>query len=231
MPVESEGTTRKDFLRMLAGAALLPGESSAQSAAAPERKLLIVVAHPDDEYAFAATVYRLVRELGWTADQLIVTDGESGYRYSALAEAYYGVPLANAADARAHLPAIRKEEAARAGKILGIRRHYFLEQKDLGFASDPASADSSNWDQTLVLARVSALLARERYAAVLTLLPTAATHGHHRAATRLALEAVARIAPAGRPLIFGAEPRAKSEPVECQRPLSPAPIPCAVLTG
>jgi hypothetical protein len=34
-----------------------------------------------------------VRELGWAADQVIVTNGEAGYRYSTLAEAVYGVAL------------------------------------------------------------------------------------------------------------------------------------------
>jgi N-acetylglucosamine malate deacetylase 2 len=205
------GATRKDFLRALAGAALLSAGSEAQAETTSGRKLLIVVAHPDDEYAFAATVYRLVRELGWIADQVIVTDGESGYRYSTLAEVYYGTHLTNQADARANLPEIRKQEATRAGRILGIRRHYFIEQKDLGFESDAASADTSNWDRALIEGRISSLLERERYDVVLTLLPTAETHGHHRAATLLTLSAVEKMPEADRPFVFGAEPRAKSE--------------------
>jgi hypothetical protein len=52
---------------------------------------------------------------------------------------------------------------------------------------------------------------RERYDAVFTLLPTAETHGHHRAATLLALEAVALLPHDQRPLFFGAEPRAKND--------------------
>lgn len=207
--------TRKDFLLAMSGAALLPLQLSAQQPPAPhppgQRKLLMVVAHPDDEYAFAATTYRLVRELGWAADQVIVTNGEAGYRYSTLAEAVYGVALSRESDGRAHLPAIRKEEAVRAGKILGIRRHYFLDQKDSGFATDAASADSSNWDRARVLSAISEQLVRERYDAVFTLLPTAETHGHHRAATLLALEAVARLPQDQRPLFFGVEPRAKSD--------------------
>ena len=111
------------------------------------KKLLIVVAHPDDEYAFAATTYRLIRELGWTADQVLITNGESGYRYSAPAEVFYGVAISDEAGGRAHLPAIRKEEARRAGRVLGIRCHYFLDQRDLGFGTDPATADTSNWNR------------------------------------------------------------------------------------
>jgi N-acetylglucosamine malate deacetylase 2 len=202
--------TRKAFLLALSGAALAQ-QLSAQPAPAQARKVLMVVAHPDDEYAFAATTYRLVRELGWAADQVIITNGEAGYRYSALAEAVYGVALSQEGDGRAHLPAIRKEEAVRAGKILGIRRHYFLDQKDSGFATDAASADSSNWDRARVLSAISELLVREQYDAVFTLLPTAETHGHHRAATLLALDAVARLPQDQRPLFFGVEPRAKSD--------------------
>jgi len=34
--------------------------------------LLIVVAHPDDEYSFAGSTYRLTHEASWTADQAII---------------------------------------------------------------------------------------------------------------------------------------------------------------
>ena len=102
--------TRKDFLLALPGAAV---------AHALQPKLLIVVAHPDDEYAFAATTYRLTRELGWAADLVVITNGEAGYRYSALAEAVYGVVLTSERDARSRLPAIRRRETLAAGKVLG----------------------------------------------------------------------------------------------------------------
>ncbi len=59
------------------------------SSAEPPGKVLIVVAHPDDEYYFAATVYRLAVQLGAIVDELIITDGEGGFRYSTLAEPYY----------------------------------------------------------------------------------------------------------------------------------------------
>jgi len=213
--------TRKDFLLAMAGAALLPQVLPAQAfahaqanlqadARAKPGKLLIVVAHPDDEYACAATTYRMVRELGWTADQVIVTDGESGNRYASLAEVFYGASLTHDGDDRAHLAGIRKQEAMRAGKILGIRQHYFLDQRDLGFDTDAASAGTSNWDRARVRALLDDLLARERYDAVFTLLPTAETHGHHRTATLLALEAVAAMPEDVRPLILGVEARSKS---------------------
>jgi len=214
--------TRKDFLLAVAGTALL----ARPLAAAGGPKILIVVAHPDDEYAFAATTYRLVRELGWSADQVVITNGESGYRYAALAEAFYGITLADERDGRARLPDLRKEETIRAGKILGIRQHYFLDQRDLGFSSDAAAADAYNWDRPHLLAVLGDLLARERYDAVFTLLPTAQTHGHHRAATILALEAVTRLPEDQRPMFFGVEPQARVAP-----PLDFAGLPSQPLTA
>src|SRR5262245_49416530 len=114
------GLTRKEFLYALAAPALAEALPVRPSAG----RLLIVVAHPDDEYAFAASTWRLTHELGWSADQVIITDGESGFRYSSLAEAVYGKSLANEHDGRVNLPAIRREEARRAGKLIGIGRHY-----------------------------------------------------------------------------------------------------------
>jgi LmbE family N-acetylglucosaminyl deacetylase len=193
----------------LAGGALLPELANAQNT---DRKLLIVVAHPDDEYTFAGAVYRLVRESGWTADQVIVTNGESGYRYATLAEAFYGLSFAPTTEGRANLSEVRKKEAINAGKILGIQRHYFLDQRDLGFETEAKLASTSNWDYAYVRGFLSSLLIRERYDAVFTLLPTAETHGHHRAATLLALQAIAELA-GDHPAVFGAEPRGIDETV------------------
>jgi LmbE family N-acetylglucosaminyl deacetylase len=190
-------STRKDFFKQAAGLALT---SSLARASDGGPKLLIVVAHPDDEYMFAATTYRLVRELGWTADQVVITNGEAGYRYSALAELVYGTKLT-----QENLPSIRREEVLRAGKLLGIRRHYFLDQRDLGFTSSASRADTSNWDRPRISQFLSDLMAKERYDAVFTLLPSPETHGHHRAATLLALEAVDGLQESERPLVFGAD--------------------------
>ena len=213
--------TRKDFLLAMAGGALMAQNAAAQPA---HGKLLIVAAHPDDEYAFAAATYRLVREAGWVADQVVITNGEAGYRYSALAEAFYGVPLTPTAEGRARLAEIRKKETANAGKILGIRHHYFLDQKDLGFDTDASTADSSNWDRPYLRKFLADLLNREQYDAVFTLLPTASTHGHHRAATLLALEAVDHVAGV-RPIVFGVDAGGKDE-----APLTFAGLPGEPLT-
>jgi LmbE family N-acetylglucosaminyl deacetylase len=209
---------RRDFVKSFA---LIP---TLARAASGRPKLLIVVAHPDDEYTFAATTFRLVRELGWVADQVVITNGEAGYRYAALAETVYGTKLVQETDGRAHLPAIRKEEVLRAGKILGVRRHYFLDQKDLGFTTTAAEADASNWDRVRISRFLSGLLARERYDAILTLLPTRETHGHHRAATILTLEAISAITDGERPLVFGAEADSDDEGTRQFAGLPSAPL-------
>jgi LmbE family N-acetylglucosaminyl deacetylase len=173
--------------------------------------VLIVVAHPDDEYAFAATVYRITRELGGIADQVVITNGEAGYRYSALAESIYRVSLTREEDGRAHLPSIRKAETLRAGEILGIRQHHFLNQHDSGFSDDAAAASTGNWDRPYILSTLSSLLNRERYDFVFTMLPTSDTHAHHRAATLPVLEAVSRVPEAERPAVLGGDPGSKQD--------------------
>jgi LmbE family N-acetylglucosaminyl deacetylase len=63
--------------------------SSVFATAESPGKTLLVVAHPDDEYYFAATVYRMAIQLHGRVEELIITDGEGGFRYSTLAEPYY----------------------------------------------------------------------------------------------------------------------------------------------
>jgi LmbE family N-acetylglucosaminyl deacetylase len=212
--------TRKDFLLAISGASVMAAAPTVN----PAGKVLIVVAHPDDEYACAASIYRLVRERGWVADQVIITNGEAGYRYSALAEAVYGVSLVKEANGRAHLPAIRREEAERAGRLLGIRHHHFLGERDSGFGTDAAVADASTWDQPKIREVLSGLLKRERYDVVFVLLPTPETHGHHRAATLLTLETIASLPEEQRPEVFGVEARGGSEAPRTFAGLSWAPL-------
>jgi len=208
VPVEASALTRKEFLAALAAPVLLPEAAPAREGS---RRLLIVVAHPDDEYAFAGATYRLVRESGWSAEQVVITDGEGGYRYSTLAEKIYGQPLASPEDGRKHLVAIRREETLRAGKILGVEHYRFLDQKDHGFAGDPATADTSDWDRPRILRTLHELLAEGRYDAVFTYLPTPETHAHHRAATELALQAIAALPAKDRPVCLGVDTRARTD--------------------
>lgn len=190
-------------------AAAFGQQPKAAPAAAP--RVLIIVAHPDDESCFAAATYRIAKELGGTVDQAVITNGEGGFRYSLLAEPYYGVKLTDEAVGRAHLPAIRKQELLEAGKVLGIRRHYFLEQKDEHFTQDAHEVLEKTWRTKWVLARLEQLLRVERYDFVFTLFPDPETHGAHKAATILALEAAAAQPAERRPIVLGCEDSARAD--------------------
>ncbi len=71
---------------------------------------------------------------------------------------------------------------------------------------------------------LTALLHRERYDAIFTLLPTSQTHAHHRAATLLAVEAAASLPEEQRPLIFAADPCASGAPSAGHTPLAGEPL-------
>lgn len=171
-------------------------------AEAPPVRALIVVAHPDDEYCFAATIYRLTHELGASADQVVITNGESGFRYSGPAEKVYGRAISREAVGKRELPAIRRHELEASGKVLGIGKHVFLDQPDAGKIDD-VSQSLAGWDVAKVGARLDSVLRKGKYDFVFTLLPIAPTHGHHKAATVLALDAVGRLPEGQRPAVLG----------------------------
>lgn len=172
------------------------------SFAEPPGKVLIVVAHPDDEYYFAATVYRLAVQLGGTVDELIITDGEGGFRYSTLAEPYYKKKLTVERIGRKELPRIRRKEAMNAGRVLGIHKHFFLGRKDGSFTNDEESA-IAHWDSHRVVAIIAAKLKKEHYAYVFSILPRATTHGAHQAATIFAADAIDRLPQNSQPVLLG----------------------------
>jgi LmbE family N-acetylglucosaminyl deacetylase len=205
--------TRKDFLLTLGFTQIVVGAAETRIApASPGPRVLLVVAHPDDEYNFAATVYRISKELNGVVDQVVITNGEGGFRYSQLAEHFYNEDLTNEALGRARLPEIRKRETLAAGKVLGIRHHHFLNQKDSRFTLDPAEAFRV-WNVEGVTREITGLIERERYDFVFTMLPTADTHGHHQAATLIAQKAAEHAAAAVRPVVLTADPALAAQPV------------------
>jgi N-acetylglucosamine malate deacetylase 2 len=200
---------RKEFLLSLG---MARAAAPAIVAERPGPKVLLVVAHPDDEYFFAATVYRIAKELHGTVDQVVITNGEAGFRYSTLAESYYNAKLTDESAARARLPEIRRRETLAAGRVLGIRRHHFLNQRDARFTLDPEEAFRL-WDTDAVTRWIAGLMDRERYEFVFGVLPTADTHGHHQSATLIALDAARRLAEIDRPVMLGADPAVAAQPL------------------
>jgi LmbE family N-acetylglucosaminyl deacetylase len=172
---------------------------------------LLVVAHPDDEYEMAGTIYHLAKELLGTVDQLIITDGEAGFRYSSLAEGYYGLKLTDEADGRRELPRIRREEAHRSARVLGIEHQWFLNEKDEHFTLDANEVLENSWNRKRVLKSILERLRQGHYDYVFVLLPVAETHGAHKAASILTMEAVAELPAELRPAVLGAHASPTSE--------------------
>lgn len=174
-------------------------------------KILIVTAHPDDETAFAATIYKVTHELDGIADILIVTNGEGGYKYSTLAEEVYHQELTNEQSGRIALPTIRKKEMMSGGAYIGLRDYHFMDEQDTGYTLNADTVLNLVWDTSRVIAKIKDLQTKHAYDFVFTLLPTESTHGHHKAATILALRAVSSIPLEKRPIIIGCSVRDTSD--------------------
>src|SRR5580658_5190100 len=113
------------FQSITASAALWPDAAAFHPVSVEDQddapvKALLVNAHPDDESESAAVIYRFTHERGGIVDQVVVTNGEGGHQYAALAESYYRLPLTVGADRCVLLGQIRREELTRASRILGI---------------------------------------------------------------------------------------------------------------
>ena len=186
------------LLHSLAGNPLL-----AQVSATDSPRVLIVIAHPDDETGFAATIYKITKELHGKADLFLVTNGEGGYKYSTLAEAYYGKELTDEKVGREYLPQIRKQELQNAGHIIGIGNFFFMDQKDAHYGLDEREPLDTSWNVPLVQMRLRDVLAAGNYDFVFCLLPVPGTHGGHKAASLLALRSVRDMKSGKRPVVLG----------------------------
>lgn len=177
-------------------------------------KVLVVTAHPDDDAIFAATNYKIVRDLGGTVDLALITNGEGGYKYSTLAESIYGLELTDEEIGRKHLPEIRRKELEEGGAIVGVRNYYYLNQKDhkyLTSADIREILDSNIWDLDYVRNYLKDLIKKERYDFVFALAATPGTHAHHSSSTILALEAIQMLPADIRPVALAGTSSRKSD--------------------
>lgn len=166
-------------------------------------KVLAIIAHPDDETNFAATLYKLNKEMGGTTDVVVLSNGEGGYKYSTLAEKIYGVELTDPNTGRRALPNIRKSEMLNGGKILGIQNYFFFDQLDDKYGTDPKAPLDTFWNVSWIKPRLKEILLKTKYDFIFCLLPVEETHGHHKAATIIALQTVAELDVAQRPIVLG----------------------------
>ncbi len=177
-------------------------------------RVLIVTAHPDDESGMAATVFKVTHALNGVADYVLVTNGEGGYKYSSLGNLIYDVELTDEATGRKHLPAIRKKELMAGGDIIGLRNYFFLDQQDHRYTLNVDSTFGEVWDTAAATARLVDIMSEGSYDYVFTLLPVPRTHGHHKGATILALNAAARLPAATRPVLLGVSTSSEGDTVE-----------------
>lgn len=166
-------------------------------------KVLVVTAHPDDETGMAAVIYKVTHELNGTVDQCVITNGEGGYKYSTLAEAYYNLELTDEKVGRENLPRIRKQELVNAGKIIGMNNIYFMDQKDAHYGLDEREPLDTTWNVSWVTTRLKEIMSNTKYDYVFCLLPVPETHAHHKAATMLALRTVQQLPASQRPIVLG----------------------------
>lgn len=166
-------------------------------------RVLIVTAHPDDETAMAATIYKVTHDLHGTAHLCVITNGEAGYKYSTLAEPIYHKPLTIPHVGRKYLPKIRKHELEAACKVIGISKIFFLMEKDSKYGLDERDPLDTSWNVMKVKSKISHILKKGNYDYVFCLLPLPSTHGGHKAATILALRCVAPMDEKIKPIILG----------------------------
>lgn len=168
-------------------------------------RILIVVAHPDDELVAAGAMYLHGAARGGIVDVLTLTDGQGGFKYAVYAEARTGIELTREDIGRRELPALRRSEQIRGLELLGARRLIRLEELDSRYSKDRMEVlapSAGVWDLARIDRTLDGLLADESYGFIVTISPTATTHGHHQAATLLAIGAAARVPDAKRPVVL-----------------------------
>ncbi|MBZ5856332.1 PIG-L family deacetylase [Flavihumibacter profundi] len=176
---------------------------SSISYAQPGPKVLVVNAHPDDETSFPIILYKITHDLKGTVDLALITDGQGGFNGSELGSEYYGYNLTDSVVGRSELPRIRKKELMLAGDIMGIRQYYFFDQRDDYYHLDPMPYVSGlRWDVPFIEKKLDQILAAGQYDYIITMLPYAGQHGHHKTAVIMALRALQRYKGEKRPVII-----------------------------
>ena len=167
-------------------------------------RVLVVIAHPDDETTISVALYKIAKEQHGQVDLFVITNGEAGYKYATLAENYYGSALTDEKTGRQSLPRIRKQELMKAGHILGVSNYYFADQGDTKYTLNERQPMDSCWKVAAVRKRLKKILTTQQYDFVFCMLPEPQTHGQHKAAALLALDVLRDLPLTEKPIILGA---------------------------
>ncbi len=90
-----------------------------------------------------------------------------------------------------------------AGDIIGIRQYYFFDQLDDYYNLNPIPYVTGKiWDIPFIEKKLDQILAAKQYDFVITMLPYAGQHGHHKTAAITALRAIQRMKGQKRPIII-----------------------------
>lgn len=166
-------------------------------------RVLVIQAHPDDETSYPIILYKITHELKGVVDLAMITDGQGGFNGSELGSVYYGMQLTDSTIGRSELPRIRKKEIMEAGDIMGIRQYYFFDQRDDYYNLNPIPyVSGQRWDIPFVEKKLDQILAAQSYDFIITMLPFAGQHGHHKSAVIMALRAVQRYKGPVKPIII-----------------------------
>ena len=128
----------------VAGAGARAGERAGRGA----RRVLVVVAHPDDETFGCGSLVLHARAAGLTVDVLCATRGEAG------------VVAPGVTVPRGGLGALREAELRAAGRILGVNEITTLGFLDSGMDGDPAPGTLCSAPPSLVEDEISDVVAR-----------------------------------------------------------------------
>ncbi|MEK9197362.1 MULTISPECIES: bacillithiol biosynthesis deacetylase BshB2 [Bacillales] len=148
----------------------------------PQRQILVVFPHPDDEAFSSAGTIRLYRNMGVPVTYACLTLGEMGRNLG-------NPPFAT----RESLPEIRREELKAACKHMGIEdlRMMGLRDKTVEFEDDEKMVNL-----------VKDLIDELNPSLIITFLPGYAVHPDHEATGRAVVEAVRRMPKEERPTLY-----------------------------
>lgn len=150
----------------------------------PQRHILIVYPHPDDEaFSVAGTTAYYTKKMNTPVTYACLTLGEMGRNLG-------NPPFAT----RESLPEIRRKELIAAAEAMGIQdlRMMGLRDKTIEFEDDEK-----------MVKLVEGLIEELMPSLIITFLPGFAVHPDHEATARAVVEAVRRMPKAARPQVFG----------------------------